>query len=58
MGIQPNLLQDDNYSVTALLNQELPVAYVSRDNFKMLLAKGCLLMECAARLDTERVASA
>ncbi|KAF8608225.1 hypothetical protein BDV93DRAFT_519278 [Ceratobasidium sp. AG-I] len=53
----PSSLSDDNYSVPALLNQGLSVAYVSHDNFKALLAKGCLLMECAARLDTERVAN-
>ncbi|KAG9100966.1 hypothetical protein FRC06_003481 [Ceratobasidium sp. 370] len=52
-------LPDDNYSIAALLDPQLTpkVADVSKDNVKSLLAKVCLLMEYAGKLDIERIAN-
>lgn len=55
--IQGNILPDDDYSVAALLDPALSfsVADASEDNVKALLAKANVLLQCAAKLDTERI---
>ncbi|KAG8703770.1 hypothetical protein FRC09_003957 [Ceratobasidium sp. 395] len=60
MRPQADLLPNDNYSIAALLDPQLSssAADVSGDNIKSLLAKCCVLMEYAGKLDIERIASA
>lgn len=54
---QSSILPDDDHSVAALLNPDLPVSDVSRDNFKCMVAKAAVVLQSASKLDTERVAS-
>ncbi|KAG8712440.1 hypothetical protein FRC08_014583 [Ceratobasidium sp. 394] len=54
-----HLLPNDNYSTAALLDPQIipNIADVSQDNVKSLLAKCCILMEYAGKLDVERIAN-
>ncbi|KAF8608227.1 hypothetical protein BDV93DRAFT_245111 [Ceratobasidium sp. AG-I] len=50
-------LPDDNYSVAALLDPDLPLSDISHDNFKYMMAKASIVLLSASKLNLERVAN-